>query len=369
MLSLAALAVSLMHRSPFQWFDGRRWHMLAHQYNSSAPAGKWGQRDDEALGAYAHSLGSDLFGMWETFFATSGKPGSPPPAAYTRTVAFDDGSAVRMLRRERPKVLLDAESKRPTHLFTGVCPPSARSPGDKTCFTMVQRIGATPNATKAKTDDSADSASGVEHFVDCERGSDSNPGSSAGAGGAWKTVQHASASISAGDTVTLSAGICNGSFAALNGTTLQFGYRGPPKSGTMTVYRAAKMARVIFTRRDGTPPDVAVPAWTRLEGLWLGGRWTPPMVDAKGNVDRGGSSIALGGYPGHKELLNCTLFGYREIDHGSTEMTLLRGNRLVQSGAGKFAHGIYYSGGNTPGQMGQHAVFDRNIVVGGEGCE
>ena len=226
-----------------------------------------------------------------------------------------------------------------------------------------------PNATQTKTDDSVDSASGVEHFVDCERGSDSNPGSSAGAGGAWKTVQHASASISAGDAVTLSAGICNGSFAALNGTTLQFGYRGPPKSGTMTVYRAAKMARVIFTRRDGTPPDVAVPAWTRLEGLWLGGRWTPPMVDAKGNVDRGGSSIALGGYPGHKELLNCTLFGYREIDHGSTEMTLLRGNRLVQSGAGKFAHGIYYSGGNTPGQMGQHAVFDRNIVVGGEGCE
>eukprot|EP01045_Picozoa_sp_COSAG04_P017070 COSAG04_NODE_1484_length_6561_cov_1.862272_1_plen_278_part_10 len=154
-LSLIALALSLTRndRLPFQWFDGRRWHMLAHQYNSSAPAGKWGQRDDEALGAYAHSLGSDLFGMWETFFATSGKPNSPPPAAYTRTVAFDDGSAVRMLRRERPKVLLDAESKRPTHLFTGVCPPSARSPGDKTCFTMVQRIEA---AASAKTDDEDD---------------------------------------------------------------------------------------------------------------------------------------------------------------------------------------------------------------------
>eukprot|EP01051_Picozoa_sp_SAG22_P023501 SAG22_NODE_6091_length_900_cov_1.375780_1_plen_206_part_10 len=166
--------------------------------------------------------------------------------------------------------------------------------------------------------------------------------------------------------MTLMAGICLGSYLSANQTTLEFDHTGNGSTSSMTVFRAATGARVLFCNMDGTPPDVQIGSFTRVVGLWLGGRWTPPRT-INGNPDRGGSSIALGGFPGHKELINCTLFGYREIDHGGTEYTLIRGTRIVQTGAGKFSHGIYLSGGNTAEQMGQHSVLDQSIIVGGEG--
>ena len=55
--------------------------------------------------------------------------------AYTATVEYDDGAEYTFYRRERPHLLLDAATRAPTHLVTGVM----TGIGDAS-FTLVQRI-------------------------------------------------------------------------------------------------------------------------------------------------------------------------------------------------------------------------------------
>lgn len=62
-----------------------------------------------------------------------------PHNAYDNTVVYEDsGPSVKLTRRERPKLIFDAETGRPTHLVNGVSLPS-KDQCDHT-FTFVQPI-------------------------------------------------------------------------------------------------------------------------------------------------------------------------------------------------------------------------------------
>src|SRR5262249_25616477 len=43
------------------------------------------------------------------------------------------------------------------------------------------------------------------------------------------------------------------------------------------------------------------------------------------------------------------------------------GCRIVHCGMGRFHHGLYLSGGYTPGAMSQHVIVDDNTFIAGEG--
>ena len=61
-------------------------------------------------------------------------------AVYNTTVKYEDGSQVTFARRERPELLFDEKTGRPTHLVTGVVEQGGGGMNDRS-FTLVQPIG------------------------------------------------------------------------------------------------------------------------------------------------------------------------------------------------------------------------------------
>lgn len=183
-----------------------------------------------------------------------------------------------------------------------------------------------------------------------DKGDDSSPGSQEKP---WKTVAKATKGIRPGDTVVLHGGI-------YRGEGFHFGPAGPDAQAR-TVFKAAAGERVLLTRDDGTVPAFSLADYVRVEGLWVGGKWTKEEKQPIFAV--GGSPIGRG-----KQLVGCTVFGYTGgILVGSSENLLIQRCRIVHCGSGRFAHGCYLSGGYTRGAMTQHVVLDDNIFVAGEG--
>lgn len=112
---------------PFLWFDSssQTWKVLLHSYNKTDPHTQF------AVGGYAESMSADPYGPW-----TLQDPSTP---AYTTAVQFADGSQETFSRRERPKLVFDATTGKPSALISAVCP---EPDGDQHCFTLGQSIGA-----------------------------------------------------------------------------------------------------------------------------------------------------------------------------------------------------------------------------------
>jgi len=88
--------------------------------HSSGTLRAWG-----AVGGFAISKTSDIFGEWDYDYKLAG---------YNATVQLVGGKTLTVARRERPKVLL--EDGVPTVLTNGVC----LNRDDENCFTLAQRI-------------------------------------------------------------------------------------------------------------------------------------------------------------------------------------------------------------------------------------
>lgn len=87
---------------PFMWRDRRgNWHTLVHLMFDPPGAGPCG------LWSGGH------------MFSRDGTSWSPIFRAYNTTVALDGGGSVTFQRRERPKLIFDANGT-PTHLYNGV---------------------------------------------------------------------------------------------------------------------------------------------------------------------------------------------------------------------------------------------------------
>jgi len=189
----------------------------------------------------------------------------------------------------------------------------------------------------------------AEYYIST-KGRDSNRGSKTRP---WKTVARAVKHARPGDTVILRRGI-------YRAARFDLGPAGR-KSRSKTVFKAFGGERVILTGPKGKPPGFALRDYVRVEGLWIGGVWTR---------GKGAQVFAVGGSPvgRGKDIVDCTIFGYGSgILVGSSEDLLIRGCRIVHCGDGRFAHGIYLSGGYTKGAMTQHVIVDDNTFVAGEG--
>jgi hypothetical protein len=140
---------------PFLFFDkaARRWRCLMHEYTLAGGG--------HHLGGAAVSLTPDLLGPWQL------QNHSTP--AYTLQANDTAGNTETFSRRERPKLLLDAQGQ-PEVLFTAVCPKQPK--GDGLCYTHAQRIKSQPAPAKIslKTEDApmsaVDPVSGKLLFVD-----------------------------------------------------------------------------------------------------------------------------------------------------------------------------------------------------------
>jgi hypothetical protein len=103
---------------PFMWIDRRgHWHALVHRMfdpPGGGPCGAW--------------AGGHLF-------SADGTQWSPIARAYNTTVRTADGGATIFDRRERPKLIFNAEGA-PTHLYNGAIPQSGNP------YTIVAPINA-----------------------------------------------------------------------------------------------------------------------------------------------------------------------------------------------------------------------------------
>lgn len=135
---------------PFAWYQDNMpgnsdsYHLLMHGFRMGMVNRTCPGSDGNAYGAYASA--PTPFGPWR--FQES-------RVAYHGLIQFTDGSSMCMKNRERPHLLLDKVTGRPTHLYNGVCPetgygnhkaPKGFGNGSDHCFTFVQRIA-------SKTDD------------------------------------------------------------------------------------------------------------------------------------------------------------------------------------------------------------------------
>jgi hypothetical protein len=190
------------------------------------------------------------------------------------------------------------------------------------------------------------------YYVDGTNGSDANPGTSAAP---WRTVDHAIATLQPADTVIIAAGI-------YTQTTLNFGPAGL-NDHQLTTFRAAPNARVIFTAPGYWPPNVYLQNYVRLDGLWFGGQWDHGATQMGGGFFAGGGPVGRG-----KQIVNCTIFGYRGgLLSGSSEYLLIQNNRFIHNGYLDNDHAVYLSGGYTAGSLSQHIIVDNNIFVNGDG--
>lgn len=121
---------------PFLFVDHRgNWHALAHAYINKQPCGKC----DSPL-VSGHYFSNDRGYTWHV---NTIQP-------YTHEVRMTDGTSHVFSTRERPKLLFDPRSGRPTHLINGVnpmqtCPPVASvnckcKPGIDWDYTLIQPL-------------------------------------------------------------------------------------------------------------------------------------------------------------------------------------------------------------------------------------
>jgi len=120
---------------PTVWVDNSgTWHILTHAFrmgmvNSSGVT-------KNAYGGYAWS-NDGPYGPWHF---------QENMVAYTGEIQFANQPDTTFVasRRERPKVLIDPTTGRPSHLYSGVCPENTSYSGvsdpNGHCFTMVQKI-------------------------------------------------------------------------------------------------------------------------------------------------------------------------------------------------------------------------------------
>ena len=189
-------------------------------------------------------------------------------------------------------------------------------------------------------------APGNYYYINGTTGSDTNSGTNSAP---WKTIEHATQALPAGQTVIISDGIYRVS-------PFTFGPAGLGQT-QYTVFKAAPNSRVIITGVDDVAPKIFLENYVRLDGLWLGGKQSE-----NSGIIFGGSPVGRG-----KQLVNSTIFGYRELSQGSSEYTFYQGNRFIHTGFGRFSHSIYISGGDIVGEMGQHSIVDNNIFISGQG--
>ena len=117
---------------PFVWWSAadNRFHLIAHGFRMGMVNRTVGSSN--GYGFYAEA--PSAFGPWLV---------QETRVLYTSTVPLTNGSTMELLRRERPKLVLDSMG-RPLHLFNGVCPIGSHQagPGDPGghCFTMRQSV-------------------------------------------------------------------------------------------------------------------------------------------------------------------------------------------------------------------------------------
>ena len=107
------------------WFDPQqqRFKLLAHSFE------KGSDPEAQLVGAYAESRTADLFGEWD-FDLHAG--------AYSLNARMEDGSLLSFARRERPKVVLNADGS----LHSLINAVQLRPPSGRT-LTFVQRVNST----------------------------------------------------------------------------------------------------------------------------------------------------------------------------------------------------------------------------------
>lgn len=167
----------------------------------------------------------------------------------------------------------------------------------------------------------------------------------------WASLERAAQTLQPGDELIIGGGL-------YEVERLRFapGGAGPDE---YIVYRAAPGERPVFTTAEGGPPPVNIASYAHVEGLWFGGEWS----EKSGHVALGGSPISRG-----VRLVNCTIWGYSGgLSSGSAEDLVISGNRIINSGEGRFSHSVYLSGGYTRGAITQHVVIDNNVFMHGQG--
>jgi len=105
---------------PFLWFDkaAQKWRILGHMYNATD------HKVQINVGFTAWSANASITSAWTSQAYTA--------PVFLTAVGMSDGSTLRLSRRERPKLLLDAVTGAPAVLYTGVCPDDSSS----NCYTM-----------------------------------------------------------------------------------------------------------------------------------------------------------------------------------------------------------------------------------------
>jgi hypothetical protein len=115
---------------PFIWWSDHdsMFKLLAHGFRMGMVNRTVGSGNGYGLYAQAPTP----FGPWLVQEAA---------VAYDSTVLLQGGGTLELLRRERPKLVLDKDGQ-PTHLFNGVCPLSSHMSGPTDpgghCFTLAQ---------------------------------------------------------------------------------------------------------------------------------------------------------------------------------------------------------------------------------------
>ena len=178
------------------------------------------------------------------------------------------------------------------------------------------------------------------YYVSARHGDDSNPGTRRKA---WKTLEQAFRKIQPGDTVVIFPGLYRQE---------RFDFRPPGTDGQhRTVFRFAWddhwSGRAVLTRPDDEAPDFSLAPYTRLEGLWIGGRLpADPKSCRHGFTNREGI-----------QMVGCTVWAHQRgrDEHmygllcGNTAVNMLLKDCLfVHLGGHWFGHAIYVSGGPPP---------------------
>jgi hypothetical protein len=110
-------------QDPFLFKTKRGWHALFH-------ANTWtdSRSNHVPVGTGAGRLAHSADGLRWTYAQT-------PP--YNGTITFSNGTTLALARMERPVLLFDEQSGRPTHLINGVQPFS-----HPYTFTLIQKVQA-----------------------------------------------------------------------------------------------------------------------------------------------------------------------------------------------------------------------------------
>lgn len=115
----------------------------------------WQQREDLSLHCLYHNGRSSTTNLGLHAFSADGKQWHKPAqnydsacaehrncsAMYTNLVELDDGTSTTLVGRERPSLLFDPATGRPTHLYNGAIPADVHTHGTP-WYSMVQAVGA-----------------------------------------------------------------------------------------------------------------------------------------------------------------------------------------------------------------------------------